>query len=47
MKDMDIDPIHVVAAMETETTTAIRIIEAITGLNALLALRNFSIFHTI
>ena len=36
MRLIDIDPIHVVAAMETATTTAIRIIDAITGLSALL-----------
>ena len=36
MKFVDIEPIHVAAAMETAMTMDIRIIEATTGLSALL-----------
>jgi hypothetical protein len=34
MNEIEIDPIHVATAKETATTTAINIIEAITGLRA-------------
>ena len=46
MNEKEIDPIHVVAAMETATTTAISIIAAITGTSALLFFKDLSIFST-
>jgi hypothetical protein len=42
MNENEIDPIHVTAAMETATTTAISIIEAITGLRAILFCKSIS-----
>jgi len=42
MNEKDIDPIHVAAAMETATPTAISIIAAITGLSAFLFFEGFS-----
>jgi hypothetical protein len=42
MNEKDIEPIHAATAMETATTTAISIIAAITGLNALLFFKGLS-----